>query len=464
MVADPFTLLQCCPTGDGAAAIILASNKVSWRIRGDAIDVVASHLTSGRFMTGFRDMTSPEITVRGAKEAFEEAGVGPQDINVAEVHDAFSIAELLYYEAFGFCPRGEGAAMLEFGATSLGGRIPVNPSGGLLAKGHPVGATGAAQIVEIVAPIVGTSGSASGRRCQGRTDARDRRRHFRLRSRRLLDPYFPTMTDDKDRPLSGIRVLDLTQFLSGPYATQILADLGADIIKLEPPQGDPIRVVPPHFVGQDSVYYLCINRNKRCVAVDMKVPEGRELVKKLALAADIVMENFRPGVLERLGLSAEALRKEKPSLIWCSISGFGQDGPYRNKPAYDMIVQALSGGMSLTGESGGAPVQGRNSDRRSRRGAVFGDCGAGRVEPAARDRRRRHHRHLDARLPGRDAVLPGGVLHAFGHGAGPAGPRTRIDSDLSLASKRRMASISSSPPTPSACGRVWRARSAMRNC
>jgi len=159
------------------------------------------------------------------------------------------------------------------------------------------------------------------------------------------------------RPLEGLRVLDLTQFLSGPYATQILGDLGADVIKLEPPQGDPIRVVPPHFVGETSVYFLCINRNKRCVAIDMKVAQGRELAKKLALASDVVMENFRPGVLERLGLSAEALRKEKPSLIWCSISGFGQDGPYRNKPAYDMIVQALSGGMSLTGESGGAPVR-----------------------------------------------------------------------------------------------------------
>src|SRR5882757_9491625 len=112
--------------------------------------------------------------------------------------------------------------------------------------------------------------------------------------------------DATDRPLTGIRVLDLTQFLSGPYATQMLADLGAEIIKLEPPQGDPIRVVPPHFVGEDSVYYLCINRNKRCVAVDMKVAAGRELVKRLALSSDIVMENFRPGVLERLGLSAES--------------------------------------------------------------------------------------------------------------------------------------------------------------
>jgi len=172
----------------------------------------------------------------------------------------------------------------------------------------------------------------------------------------------------KDQALKGVRILDLTQFLSGPFATQILADLGADVIKLEPPQGDPIRAVPPHFVGDNSVYYLCINRNKRTVAVDMKVAEGRELVKRLALASDIVMENFRPGVLERLGFSADALRKEKPSLIWCSISGFGQDGPYRNKPAYDMIVQALSGGMSLTGEAGGAAV---------RAGIPVADLGAG---------------------------------------------------------------------------------------
>ncbi|HEY4265679.1 MAG TPA: CoA transferase [Micropepsaceae bacterium] len=175
-------------------------------------------------------------------------------------------------------------------------------------------------------------------------------------------------SDAKDRPLSGVRVLDLTQFLSGPYATQMFADLGADIIKLEPPQGDPIRVVPPHFVGEDSVYYLCINRNKRCVAVDMKMDAGRDLVKRLALASDIVMENFRPGVLDRLGLSVDALRAQKPALIWCSISGFGQDGPYRNKPAYDMIVQALSGGMSLTGETGGAPV---------RAGIPIGDLAAG---------------------------------------------------------------------------------------
>lgn len=159
MIAEPFTLLQCCPTGDGAAAVILALDKVARQFRGDPIAVRASHLTSGKFMSGFRDMASPEITVRGARDCFEEAGLGPQDIDVAEVHDAFSIAELLYYEAFGFCGRGEGVALLEAGATQLGGRIPINPSGGLLAKGHPVGATGAAQVVEIVRQLRGQAGA-----------------------------------------------------------------------------------------------------------------------------------------------------------------------------------------------------------------------------------------------------------------------------------------------------------------
>ncbi len=159
MIADPFTLLQCCPTGDGAAAVVIASTTAARQLSSRAVRVRASHLTSGRFTSGFRDMTSPEITVRGAREVFEEAGLGPEDIDVAEVHDAFSIAELLYYEAFGFCPRGEGAALLRSGATEIGGRIPINPSGGLLAKGHPVGATGAAQVVEIVRQLRGEAGA-----------------------------------------------------------------------------------------------------------------------------------------------------------------------------------------------------------------------------------------------------------------------------------------------------------------
>jgi benzoylsuccinyl-CoA thiolase BbsB subunit len=149
-IADPFTLLQCCPSGDGAAAILLCADRIAGQFRADPVRVVASDLVSGRFTPGFRDMTSPEITVRGAAEAYEEAGLGPEDIDVAEVHDAFSIAELLYYEAFGFCGRGEAGAFVESGASDLEGQVAVNPSGGLLSKSHPVGATGAAQVVEIV--------------------------------------------------------------------------------------------------------------------------------------------------------------------------------------------------------------------------------------------------------------------------------------------------------------------------
>jgi crotonobetainyl-CoA:carnitine CoA-transferase CaiB-like acyl-CoA transferase len=163
-------------------------------------------------------------------------------------------------------------------------------------------------------------------------------------------------------------VLDLTQFLSGPYATMILADLGAEVIKVEPHAGDAARAIPPHFVDGDSAYYLSINRSKKSVAVDMKQEAGRELVRELALRSDVLIENFRPGVAAKLGLDYAALSACHPGLVWCSISGFGQDGPYRDHPAYDMIVQALSGGMSLTGEQGGLPV---------RSGVPLGDLAAG---------------------------------------------------------------------------------------
>ena len=169
-------------------------------------------------------------------------------------------------------------------------------------------------------------------------------------------------------PLAGLRVLDMTQVLSGPYCTQVLADLGADVIKLEPPQGDLARAMQPHFIGADSVYFVSLNRNKRSVAVDLKTPEGVDLVRRLVARCDVVVENNRPGVLDRLGLRADQLRRDNPRLIWCAISGFGQDGPYRDKPAYDMIVQALAGGMSLTGEPGGRPV---------RAGIPIGDIAAG---------------------------------------------------------------------------------------
>jgi benzoylsuccinyl-CoA thiolase BbsB subunit len=157
-VADPMTLFHCCPSGDGAAAVVICSAEKARQYTTDPVRVLGSEINSGNYVTGYRDMTSPEITVRGAKQLYEEAGIGPEDVDLAEVHDAFAIAELLYYEALGFCAQGDAAKLLEDGETSLGGRIPVNPSGGLLAKGHPIGATGVAQIVEIVRQLRGQCG------------------------------------------------------------------------------------------------------------------------------------------------------------------------------------------------------------------------------------------------------------------------------------------------------------------
>ncbi|MEU6537156.1 CoA transferase [Streptomyces sp. NPDC047000] len=161
-------------------------------------------------------------------------------------------------------------------------------------------------------------------------------------------PENPESTDPR-LPLHGLVVLDLTTFLSGPYCTQILADLGAEVIKLEPLTGDSSRGIPPHFIGDDSAYYLGNNRNKTSVALNLKSSEGLEIALGLAARADVVVENFRPGVASKLGLDCDALRAERPGLIWASISGFGQSGPWRDRLAYDMIVQALSGVMSLTG-------------------------------------------------------------------------------------------------------------------
>lgn len=157
-IAEPFTLLHCCPSGDGASAVVITSAEKARQYTAKPVKVACSEVNSGKYMTGFRDMTTPEITVRGAKQAYEEAGIGPEDVDVAEVHDAFTIAELLYYEALGFCGKGEAAKLLEDGETSLGGSIPVNPSGGLLSKGHPIGATGTAQIAEVVRQLRGQCG------------------------------------------------------------------------------------------------------------------------------------------------------------------------------------------------------------------------------------------------------------------------------------------------------------------
>ena len=159
MIADPLTILHCCPSGDGAAAVVLAATEAARRYSGKPIKVRASVLQSGLFKNDFRDMTKSDLSYRAAAAAYETAGLGPDDIDVAEVHDAFTIGELMYYEALGFCAPGEGGRLIDESATEIGGRIPVNPSGGLLSKGHPVGATGVAQIVEIVSQLRGNCGA-----------------------------------------------------------------------------------------------------------------------------------------------------------------------------------------------------------------------------------------------------------------------------------------------------------------
>lgn len=158
------------------------------------------------------------------------------------------------------------------------------------------------------------------------------------------------------KPLSGIRVLDLSRVLAGPYCTALLADLGAEIIKLEPPQGDDYRHIGPFKDGESALFTLN-NRGKQSLVLDLKDAADLATAQAIAARVDVVVENFRPGVAARLGLGAEALRAANPRLIYCSISGFGQDGPFRDLPAYDLVVQAMSGLMAGTGEEGGAPLK-----------------------------------------------------------------------------------------------------------
>lgn len=162
------------------------------------------------------------------------------------------------------------------------------------------------------------------------------------------------MTDVRG-PLAGIRVVDLTRVLSGPYCTMLLGDMGADVIKIERPgAGDDTRGWGPPWVEREgtprvSAYYLSINRNKRSITLDLKSERGQEVLWKLIEGADVLVENFSPGAMERLGFGSEAVMVKKPELIYCSISGFGQTGPGSRRPAYDLIIQGMSGMMSVTG-------------------------------------------------------------------------------------------------------------------
>ncbi len=184
-------------------------------------------------------------------------------------------------------------------------------------------------------------------------------------ARNISAMEIPTATG----PLANLRVLDLTRALAGPFATMILGDLGADVIKVEDIwHGDDTRHWGPPFQGDDAAYFLSINRNKRGLSVNMKTPQGQQIVQRLAESSDILMENFRPGTAARLGLGYPELSAQNPALIYASISGYGQTGPSAALPGYDAVAQAVSGMMSVTGEPDGEPV---------RSGTSLADVGAG---------------------------------------------------------------------------------------
>ncbi len=173
------------------------------------------------------------------------------------------------------------------------------------------------------------------------------------------------MTTKPDGPLQGLRVLDLSRILAGPTCTQLLGDMGAEVIKIERPgAGDDTRKWGPPFVRDEdgnntteSAYYLCANRNKQSVGIDITQAEGQALIRQLAATSDILVENFKVGGLQKYGLDYDSLKDEFPQLIYCSITGFGQSGPYAKRPGYDFMIQAMGGIMSVTGPSEGDPYK-----------------------------------------------------------------------------------------------------------
>ncbi|MCZ6876127.1 MAG: CoA transferase [bacterium] len=171
------------------------------------------------------------------------------------------------------------------------------------------------------------------------------------------------------RPLTGVRVLDLSQFLAGPYGTMILGDLGAEVLKIEiPGRGDGSREMPPHFIQGQSGYFISMNRSKKSLTLNLKRKEGLEVFYDLVRCSDVVYDNFRPGILERLEIDYETLKAINSRIISCSVSGYGQTGPQKDRPAFDLVIQAMGGIMSYTGPLGGEPV---------RMGAPMGDLAGG---------------------------------------------------------------------------------------
>jgi crotonobetainyl-CoA:carnitine CoA-transferase CaiB-like acyl-CoA transferase len=232
-------------------------------------------------------------------------------------------------------------------------------------------------------------------------------------------------SDDGSLPLEGIRVLDLTRMLAGPYGGMVLADLGAEVIKVEEPRiGDPTRRNIP-FVGPESTYFMAVNRGKKSITLDLKTPEGHAAIVELVRTSDVIFENYRPGVMERLGLGYDALVKIKPDIILCSVSGYGQDGPLKEKISFDLVNQAMAGTMSLTGEPNRPPVR-IGLPAGDLCGGIFGALGV----MAALHERRRSGRgcHIDLSLHDLLVAMLGATGQRYlttGETPGPLGSKDR---------------------------------------
>ena len=157
--------------------------------------------------------------------------------------------------------------------------------------------------------------------------------------------------------LSNVRIIDLSRMLAGPYGSMLLGDLGAEVIKIEEPAGDFTRIPVQYSMGGIGAYFLAINRNKKSIVLDLTTPQGREVLHDFVKVSDVVFDNLRPAVLKKVGADYETLKRINSRIISCSVTGFGQDGPDRDLPAYDLTIQARGGAMGITGERGGAPVR-----------------------------------------------------------------------------------------------------------
>ncbi len=219
---------------------------------------------------------------------------------------------------------------------------------------------------------------------------------------------------NENAPLAGLKVLELARVLAGPWAGQMLADLGADVIKVESPEGDNTRIWGPPWVEHGgettSAYYHACNRGKRGIVADFRDENDLARVRTLAADADVVLENFKPGGLAKFGLDYATLSETNEALVYCSITGFGQDGPRRDEPGYDFVIQAMSGFMSLTGEPDGDPMKHGVSISDLACGTVGSQCGAGRAAHAAPHGARAVDRHEPARLLRRPARQSGDEL------------------------------------------------------